>query len=392
MRKFGQIALVAAALGCGLAALQWLTARSPSESFAPRDRAEHTREPPSSTPADLPPRSSEERPVDFGGAYGEPAGGVSSGEGLAHYALGSQLLVLGDYYSAASHLALARAGLGDYQRICELLAITYDRLNMTLDLLEVMECLEREAREHPSARLLLDRLLPQLDVEVEFRAAASDHFVASFPALGPSAEAIGKVLDLLERARRRIQDVVGFGSMRLVPIVIYEGGQFEAATDKPHWATGLYDGKIRIAIDGYRDRPDVFEMAITHEYVHALTHEYTGTRLPPWFREGLADNLARRSEAARKLLIAPLEERHLLGIDDLNANFMQLPEELAVRAYRQSYRMVRNLVGEAGWGAIGDLLRDMHQNRELGFDEAFTDLYGESPAEYLDRWYDTRFR
>jgi hypothetical protein len=54
--------------------------------------------------------------------------------------------------------------------------------------------------------------------------------------------------------------------------------------------------------------------------------------------------------------------------------------------------MLRNLVKEAGWGAIGDLLRDLHGNRELRFEEAFTDLYGESPAEYLDRWYDAAFR
>jgi hypothetical protein len=134
-------------------------------------------------------------------------------------------------------------------------------------------------------------------------------------------------------------------------------------------------------------------MAITHEYVHALTHEYTGTRLPSWFREGLADNLARRDRTIRDRLTQPLDERGpILGIDDLNGAFMGLPEEMAVRAYHQSYQMVRNLVRESGWGAIGDLLRDLHENREIGFDEAYTEFYGESPVEYLDRWSDVAFR
>jgi hypothetical protein len=385
MRRFGKIALAATALGCGLAALQWLAATGP------RERAERAPRSLRSRPADPPPRESERPPIDFGGAYGESVGAAPGDSGLAHYALGAQLLSLGDYYTAASHLATARAGLGDYGRICELLAITYDRLNMTLDLLEIMPCLEREARERPSARLLFERLSREIDVEVEFQAAASDHFVASFPSVGASAASIGRVLDILEQARRRIASRIGFASMRLVPVVVYEGGQFEAATDKPHWASGLYDGKIRIAIETYRDRQDFFETALTHEYVHALTHEYTGTRLPSWFREGLADNLARSSGTARGLGSALLFDRDpLLDIDELSGNFTNLREEMALRAYRQSFAMVRNLVREAGWDAIGDLLLDLHENRSLGFDDAFTDLYGETPADYLDRWYDVR--
>jgi len=378
-------------LVCGVAAFQWLSASQTREGAAPRRRARPAPQLPPHVPANSSPPPAE-RPAAFGGTYGEPTGGVSKEEGLAHYELGAQLLALGNYYSAASHLASARAGLGDYERICELLAITYDRLNMTRDLLQIMECLEQTALDSPSAAQLFDRLERELDVEEEFLAAASDHFVASFPAPGPSAEAIGNVLDLLERAHRRIGDEIGFASTRLVPIVIYEGGQFEAATGKPHWASGLYDGKIRIAIENYRDRPEFFEMALVHEYVHALTHEYTGTRLPPWFREGLADNLARSGQTARALLKTPLDERLVFEIDDLNTNFTQLPEELAVSAYRQSYKMVNNLVEEAGWEAIGDLLHDLHRNRKLDFDAAFGELYGESPADYLDRWYIATFR
>jgi hypothetical protein len=230
---------------------------------------------PSPAPRDVPPApghhpfGSESRSVpsgpNFDGGYGAPIGQVSTGEALAHYAIGAELLGFGDYYGAASHLALARDTLGEYRRICEMLAYTYDQLNMTLDLAEVMACLEREAREHESAQQLFDRLDRHLDVEVEFHAAASDHFVASFPAQGPTAAAIGEVLAILEESRGRIGDEIGVASARIVPVVIYEGEQFSRATDKPHWATGLYDGKIRIAIDGFGDRPELFELAIAHE-------------------------------------------------------------------------------------------------------------------------------
>jgi hypothetical protein len=393
MKRFGRITLFAVALGCGLASLRWLADPGPSARFEASDAVAHPPQRAGSEAVISAPREIAQPPVDFGGAYGQPGGTASREEALTHYALGAKLLELGDFYSAVSHLALARDGLGDFGRICELLAIAYDRLNMSLDLLEIMPCLAQEAYERPSASHLYDRLRRQVDVELEFRAAASDHFVASFPAVGPSAASIGQVLDTLERGRRRVEADIGFASRRLVPVVIYEGGQFEAATDTPHWALGLYDGKIRVAIDSFRDEPDTLETVIVHEYVHALTHEFTGTRLPSWFREGLADNLARRDRAARDLLTAPLDEHGpLLDIDDLNGAFMVLSKEMAVHAYRQSYWMVHNLVREADWDAIGDLLRDLHENRELRFDEAFTDLYGESPVEYLDRWHGVALR
>jgi len=389
MKRFGWISLLAVALGCGLAALRWLADPELRRGLEPDDAPLRAGRRAGSDSATRPPREIGQPPLDFGGAYGRPEGTVSHDEGLAHYVLGANLLELGDFYSAASHLALARDGLGDFGRICEYLAIVYDQLNMSVDLREVMSCLAREARERPAAGELYDRLQRQVDVELEFRAAASDHFVASFPAVGPAADAIGQVLDTLERARRRVAADVGLASMRLVPVVIYEAGQLDAATDLPHWVLAVYDGKIRVSIDTFRDAPRQFEMAITHEYVHALTHELTGTRLPSWFREGLADNLARRDQANREVMKRPLEDGGpLLDISDLSGGFMDLSKEEAERAYRQSYWMVRNLVEEVGWDAVGDLLRDLREDRELGFDEAFRDCYGESPAGYLDRWYD----
>jgi hypothetical protein len=326
---------------------------------------------------------------DFGGRYGRSTGAVPSAEARTHFALGAELLRMGDYYTAASHLAMARDGLGDAPAVCELLAVTYDRLNMTGDLLEVMPCLDEAARESDSAAQLYDRLAKQLDVEVEFQAAASDHFVASFPSAGPAMDEIGPVLDLLEGARDRVDHELGLGSMRLVPVVVYESGQFEAATDKPHWASGLYDGKIRMSIETYREHPAFFETALTHEYVHALTHEYTGTRLPPWFREGIADALARNgSDAARHYRPAPAVGR-ILEIDELESSFMRLPEAVARAAYRQSHAMALGLVRETGWDALRDLILDLYADRSLDFDAAFLGIYGESPADYLDRWHAT---
>jgi len=381
---------VIALSACAAGGLLWVTNREP-EPHGPHTAIDRTDAAAPRSIAGPPQFGNEPVPLsaDFGGDYGRSARTISADEARAHFAIGAELLNLGDYYTAASHLAIARDGLGDQAAVCQMLAITYDRLNMASDLLDVMPCLEDAADESEAAARLYNRLAKQLDVEVEFQAAASDHFVASFPVSGTSSEEIGPVLDLLERARDRVRRDLGLGSMRLVPVVVYGHGQFEAATDKPHWVSGLYDGKIRMSIETYRNQPDFFETALTHEYVHALTHEYTGTRLPSWFREGLADGLARNG-ADRAIHYQPHPEvGRILGIDELNSSFMGLPEHLARAAYRQSHAMALGLVRESGWDALHDLILDLHDDRALSFDEAFYGLFGETPADYLDRWYTT---
>jgi hypothetical protein len=374
-------------LACVVAGLLWLANRFP----VPRPASAPAYTPMPNPAAPRPQVTSESAPPppDFGGGYGRATRTVATDEARAHFAIGSELLNLGDYYTAASHLAMARDGLGDLPAVCRMLAITYDRLNMTSDLLEIMPCLDEAARESEAAARLYDRLARQLDVEIEFQAAASDHFVASFPASGATSAEIGPVLDLLEGAREQVEGELGLGSMRLVPIVVYGRGQFEAATDKPHWASGLYDGKIRMSLETYRDQPDFFEVALTHEYVHALTHEYTGTRLPSWFREGLADGLARSGADNTPRYRPHPEVGRILEIDELNSSFMALPEHLARAAYAQSHAMTIGLVRESGWGALQDLILDLHDDRGLSFDDAFYGLFGETPADYLDRWYTT---
>ena len=391
LRALRALLWIAIAAGAGL----WLAERLPAR----RAPAPTAWEAATSRPRTAPPRDAgaerddaewvTRRSPDFGGRYGLPTGDVSFDEARTHFALGAELLRLGDYYTAASHLALARDGLGDTPGVCELLAITYDRLNMTGDLLEVMPCLDEAARISDSAARLYDRIAKQLDVEVEFQAAASDHFVASYPADGPAVDEIGPVLDLLEGARERVAAELGIGSMRLVPVVVYESGQLEAATDLPHWASGLYDGKIRMSIDTFRDEPRFFETALTHEYVHALTHEYTGTRLPPWFREGIADALARNGTSAARRYQPSSAVGRILEIDELETSFVQLPEAVARAAYRQSHAMLLGLVRETGWGALRDLVLDLHADRSLDFETAFAGIYGETPADYLDRWHAT---
>ncbi len=293
----------------------------------------------------------------------------------------------GDWWEAVSELSVARNALPDHPTPCVGLGIAYHQLNLTNDALALLPCIEDAARAGDrAAQWLVEQLARAADVEQDFAVSASDHFVASHPAGGEAGLAIGELLDALERARDSVESSLGLASRRLVSVVVYEGDQYERATTAPHWATASYDGKIRLSLEALDRMGAESEDVLTHEYSHALVHELVGGRLPPWFNEGLANNVTARRYDPRQLE-RMLRGARLFSVDELSSSFTALPVEDAERAYHQSYWMTRNLIEESGWGAVQDLLLFLADRPDAAFEDAFIDVYGETPDRYLDRWY-----
>src|SRR5438094_2112162 len=56
----------------------------------------------------------------------------------------------------------------------------------------------------------------------------------------------------------------------------------------PDWAQGLFDGKIRLPVEGAMRDGTALDRVLRHEYTHALVHDRTRGRAPTWLSEGLA--------------------------------------------------------------------------------------------------------
>ena len=100
------------------------------------------------------------------------------------------------------------------------------------------------------------------------------------------------VLTVLEEAMDELAIDLGLprpGSP--LEVLLYPVKTFRAVAHGPTWASGLYDGRLRIPVSDRRDASYLthLKQTLRHELVHGVLSEATaGRSLPTWFHEGLA--------------------------------------------------------------------------------------------------------
>jgi tetratricopeptide (TPR) repeat protein len=227
----------------------------------------------------------------------------------------------------------------------------------------------------------LDRWRREAELHSGFRQAGAGHFTVLFE--GAAEEAIAKTaVEILEGAYVRIGDALLVYPSEPMTVILYTRDQFRDITRSPAWAGGLFDGRIRIPVQGgLRDRRE-FERVLVHEYVHAVVHSVAPSGLPMWLSEGTAVALERQvpAEALRSA------DRSAADVtpDELRGSFATLPAERVVSAYNASGSLVRAIIDRVGLLGLVALMTDLSAGEN--FDEAFAARVQVPFSAFVDEW------
>ena len=165
-------------------------------------------------------------------------------------------------------------------------------------------------------------------------------------------------------------------------VILYPNETFYELTGMPPWVHGLFDGKIRVPVQGLASLSPRLEQTLRHELVHALLYLKTRNRAPRWLHEGLAQHIAGQQLLVSAREFVPLFEsrdgRALYLID----SFFGGEQEQVLIAYQASLIVVETLERRYGTGDMERFLEALASGEsvEQGLQTAFRLSY-----EDLDR-------
>lgn len=219
-------------------------------------------------------------------------------------------------------------------------------------------------------------------VEGAFRDNRREHFIARFE--GDAHEQLSwTALDHLEKAYFFVGGKLGIHPREQITVVIYTGDQYKHVSNVPDWASGSFDGKIRVREGSLQLAQGQLEGLLRHEYTHAALATLP-KHIPTWMNEGLAQHFEGEDVSRlRRFLARAKSESALLPYETMQGAFVAIQEPAQAQvAYATAALMVRSLVDKRGEYALQTLMSRLAAGET--FEGAFEATYATTPRKVYD--------
>ncbi len=200
---------------------------------------------------------------------------------------------------------------------------------------------------------------------------------------------IQDVLAMLDDAHDALAETLGLHPTRSVNVKIYRAEDFYRISALPGWATGIYDGKMRLKAEDMQNTPAQVRDLLYHEYTHALLAMNIRQSLPAWFHEGLAQLMEpqfSQNEREQKRMRAVLANGDL-SFETLRDSFRDFRSKAeAEQAYLLSKYFLAYLRQRYGADKLRQWLVYLASNSDETFEKGFEKVYGTSLKKVQEQW------
>lgn len=265
-----------------------------------------------------------------------------------------------------------------------LLISDIERVNQKLPAAKkALENAKRIDRNLPGLTQRMEQIKRESKIEGSFSKSSNSFFEVRYENTIDKKTAAG-----LRLAMTTARDVVArdynFRPRHKIVVLVYSRDAFSALKIGPHWLGGLYDGKIRLPLDGTNNLK--FAVAtLFHEYTHAVIHDLSHGNCPRWLNEGLAEIQEKKINVEpNNLLRWAAENKSILRINQLNNALTGADAQTASLGYQQSHSIATFLTEEYGYRRVKRLLEET--GKEKPFEIALRKTCGISQEQLETKW------
>ncbi len=235
----------------------------------------------------------------------------------------------------------------------------------------------------PRVLARLERAREELSLSSRQRFLDGDDFAFFFDAAIPR--------ELVERAeahlRRAYAEQAEFFGRKLPStqiVLLYARRSYFALVSVPEWVSGVFDGKVRIAMDPDGGFTPALAGVLSHELAHALVRASSRDRAPGWLHEGLAQWWEGK-RIARGEFRASFRGSAPVSLSSMEGNLARRGDRAAARNnYVEALGVVEYLMQERGPGAVACVVADLGDG--VSIDDALRRETGLSSEELVSRW------
>ncbi len=289
-----------------------------------------------------------------------------------------------DFESARFYLKRAEAGaLGAPPEIYGVLGDVYDGLHRLDDALDAWTEFARLGGQDPERLARLARVREERALARGQRSLSTDHF-GIFADVAVSRGAVSEAALALEGAYGGQASLLGARLASTQIVVLHAGRYYFSLVSAPEWASGLFDGKIRVTLAPDGAEPSGLDSVLAHELAHVLVRQASRGAAPAWLHEGVAQWCEGRRLPARSVS-GVLGFGPAGSLDALEQRFRRKLDASSARAtYAESLSILEYLLAVRGDGALRCVLARLAEGTT--FPEALRSETGLTPAELYAGW------
>ncbi|MGH9862785.1 MAG: tetratricopeptide repeat protein [Candidatus Acidiferrales bacterium] len=218
----------------------------------------------------------------------------------------------------------------------------------------------------PELEALIERVEREAQAVERFQDRSSGRFILRYEGGQEGSQRLAaSILDTLESQYDRLASDFDVLPREPIVVLLYPNEIFYALTGMPPQVHGLFDGKIRVPLQGVISLTPRLEEVLRHELTHAFIYVKTRNRSPRWLHEGLAQWYAGQRLSISPTDLLPLfENRDGRGLVAIELAFEGDPDQIMV-AYFGSLLVVDTLEGRFSRSDMERCLAALAQGQSL---------------------------